>query len=260
MREDQFVKVDKNRVLPLYYQVSEFIEDLIKKGDILPGERMLSEEVLAERFGVSRPTINKAIAILLRKSVLTRERGKGTSVHSGEVRLTFMQELASFHESLQKDKVHFRTVVLAMERQRANKDVAGRLGVKEGSAIHYLKRLRYVQDEALIISESYLPYSMFPDLEKQDFTRHSLYGVLESEYRVPVVKTERSARAVKALDQEALLFRIALGEPLIQLEGVAFSRRDLKVEYFNTKIRGDRGVLSTTLIRSGEHQDGKKRQ
>ena len=80
MREEQFVKVDKNRVLPLYYQVSEFIEELIKKGEILPAERMLSEEVLAERFGVSRPTINKAIAILLRKSVLTRERGKGTRI------------------------------------------------------------------------------------------------------------------------------------------------------------------------------------
>jgi GntR family transcriptional regulator len=249
MREELFIKVDKHRALPLYYQVSEFIEDLVKKGAILPGERMLPEEVLAERFGVSRPTINKAIAILLKKSVLSRERGKGTFVHSGEVRLTLMQELASLHEALRKNNTKFKTVVLALERQKADKHVAGWLDVKESSPIYYLRRLRYVEDEPFLISESYLPSRLFRGFEEHDFTTHSLYAVLESRYRIPVVKTERFARAVKALDREAHLFRIPLGEPLIQLEGVAFSREGLKVEYFNTKIRGDRGVLSTTLIR-----------
>ena len=249
MREELFVKVDKNRALPLYYQVSEFIENLINKGEIMPGERVLPEEVLAERFGVSRPTINKAIAILLRKSMLFRERGKGTFVHSGEVRLTLMQELASLHEALREKNIRFKTVVLELKRQRASKHVAGWLDVKEDSPIHYLKRLRYVEDEPFLISESYLPYKMFRGLEEQDFTEHSLYALLEHEYHVPVIKTERFARAVKALDKEAHLLQIPLAEPLIQLEGVAFSLKDLKVEYFNTKIRGDRGVLSTTLMR-----------
>jgi GntR family transcriptional regulator len=254
MREEQFVQLDRNRALPLYYQVSDFIEELVRKGDITPGERMLPEEVLARRFGVSRPTINKAIAILLRKSVLSRERGKGTFVHSGEVRLTLMQELASLHEALNETNTPFRTEVLQLEIQKADKYVAGWLALRSGTPVYYLKRLRYVEEEPFLISESYLPCSMFRLFEEQDFAEHSLYAVLEREYGIPVIKTERFARAVKALDREAHLFRIALGEPLIQLEGVAFSRRDLKVEYFNTKIRGDRGVLSTTLMRKRKHE------
>jgi GntR family transcriptional regulator len=249
MKEELFVQVDKNRAIPLYYQVSEFIQELVRKGDIQPGEQMLSEEVLAERFGVSRPTINKAIAILVRKSVLSRERGRGTFVYSGEVRLTLMQELASLHEAMQKNNIKFRTEVLKLEQLRADKHIAGLLDLKEGAAVFYLKRLRYVEDEPFLISKSYLPCTIFPGFEEHNFITNSLYAVLESQYGIPVIKTERFARAVKALDEEAHLFRIPLGDPLIQLEGVALSLKDLKVEYFNTKIRGDRGVLSTTLLR-----------
>lgn len=249
MTEEKIITVDRNRALPLYYQVSECLEEMIKKGEIRPDEQMLSEDLLAARFGVSRPTINKAIAILIRKSIISRERGKGTFVRSGDVRLTLMQELVSLHESMQRENIRFRTVVLKVQRQKSNGILAEKLALKQGACIYYLKRLRYVEEESFIISESYLPQELFPDLEKEDLRDRSLYDVLEQKYGIPVIKTERSARAVKALDKEAELLRIPLGDPLIQLEGIAFSRQDLRVEYFKTIIRGDRGVLCTTLYR-----------
>jgi DNA-binding GntR family transcriptional regulator len=249
MNEEILVKVDRNRAIPLYYQVSESLEQMIKSGEIRANEQMLSEEILADRFGVSRPTVNKAIAILIKKSLLSREKGKGTFVPSGDVRLTLMQELVSLHESMQRENIRFRTVVLEIQRRKADAALAEKLSLKEGSRICYIKRLRYVEEETLIISESYLPSELFPDLEKVDLRDCSLYDVLEQKYGIPVVKTERNARAVKALDQDAQLLRIPLGDPLIQLEGIAFSKKDLRVEYFKTIIRGDRGVLCTTLYR-----------
>ncbi|MGA2642617.1 MAG: GntR family transcriptional regulator [Spirochaetia bacterium] len=249
MTEEKIITVDRNRALPLYCQVSECLEEMIKKGEIRPDEQMLSEDLLAARFGVSRPTINKAIAILIRKSIISRERGKGTFVRSGDVRLTLMQELVSLHESMQRENIRFRTVVLKVQRQKSNGILAEKLALKQGARIYYLKRLRYVEEESFIISESYLPQELFPDLEKEDLRDRSLYDVLEQKYGIPVIKTERSARAVKALNKEAELLRIPLGDPLIQLEGIAFSRQDLRVEYFKTIIRGDRGVLCTTLYR-----------
>jgi GntR family transcriptional regulator len=252
MKEGRIVKVDRNRAIPLYCQVSECLEEIIREGELRPNEQVPSEDVLAERFGVSRPTINKAIAILLRKSMLSRERGRGTFVHSGEVRLTLMQELVSLHESMQRNNIRFRTVVLELQRQKVDATVAEKLDLKQGARIYYLKRLRYVEEEPFIISESYLPQQLFPGLEKRDLRDRSLYDILDTEYGVPVVKTERSARAVKALDMEAQLLRIPLGDPLVQLEGTAFSRQDMRVEYFKTIIRGDRGVLCTTLYRRKE--------
>jgi GntR family transcriptional regulator len=250
--EYHFVKVDRNKAIPLYYQVSEHLEQLIQKGEIRPNERILPEDLLAERYEVSRPTINKAIEILIRKSILRRERGKGTFARSAEVRLTLMQELASLHEAMRKNNIPFRTVVLELRRQKGPKNVAERLGCENGVKIFYLKRLRYVEDEPFLLSESYLPQSLFPDLDKVDFSDRSLYDLLEQKYDIPIIKTERYARAMKAFEEDASLLRVPLGDPLIQLEGVAFSARDMRVEYFNTRIRGDRGVLCTTLIRKRE--------
>jgi GntR family transcriptional regulator len=244
------VKVDRNKAIPLYYQVSELLEQLIQNGEIRPNERIPPEELLAERYEVSRPTINKAIEVLIRKSVLRRERGKGTFARSAEVRLTLMQELASLHESMRKHNIPFRTVVLKLRREKAAKNVAERLGFANGLKVFYLKRLRYVEDEPFLISESYLPQPLFPDLDKVDLSDRSLYDLLEQKYHVPIIKTERCARAMKASEEDASLLRVPLADPLIQLEGVAFSVRDMRVEYFNTRIRGDRGALNTTLLRT----------
>jgi GntR family transcriptional regulator len=250
--EKRIIGIDRNQAIPLYYQVSEYIEDMIRTGEIAPNKPMFSEESLASQFGVSRPTINKAIAILIRKSLLSRERGRGTFVRSGEVRLTLMQELVSLHESLRRENVRFKTVVLEFRRQRLGETLGEKLKLKGSARIYHLKRLRYVEDEPFIISESYLPQELFPDLQAEDFEQRSLYDVLEETYKVPVIKTERSARAVKAMDAEARLLRIPLGDPLIQLEGIAYSTQDLRVEYFKTFIRGDRGVLCTTLRRGSD--------
>jgi len=252
MKTLEFQKVDKNKVIPLYYQVSQILEEIIRKGEIKPGERLPSEEVLADEFEVSRPTINKAISLLVRKSLLSQERGKGTFVRGEEVKLTLMQELASFGEAFKRQNIRFHTEVLALRKEEANKDIADRLEKKEGDIVVYLQRLRYVEKEPILLSESYLPYDFFPGLENEDFTKNSLYSLLEKRYNVPVMKTERYVRAVKALDEEAHFFRIPIGEPVIQLEGVAFSTKNLKVEYFNTRLRGDKAVLCTTLYRKRE--------
>jgi GntR family transcriptional regulator len=257
--EDSFEKVDRNRAIPLYYQVSELLERIILNGDIRPNERMPPEELLAERYEVSRPTINKAIEILVKKSILRRERGKGTFARSAEVRLTLMQELASLHEAMKKNNIPFRTVVLELRHEKAPKNVAERLGCENGVRVFYLKRLRYVEEEPFLLSESYLPQSLFPDLDKVNLADRSLYDLLEQKYDVPVVKTERYARAMKASEEDASLLRVPLADPLIQLEGIAFSRRDMRVEYFNTRIRGDRGALSTTLVRTREPQPPNRR-
>lgn len=248
----EFQKADKNKIIPLYYQVSQILEEMITKGGIKPGEKLPPEEILADQFEVSRPTINKAISLLVTKSLVFQERGKGTFVRTREVKLTLMQELASFGEAFKREKIRFHTEVLALRKKGASKDIADRLEIKEGDIVVYLKRLRYVEKEPILLSESYLLPDLFPGVENEDFTKNSLYSLLEKKYKIPVIKTERCVRAIKALDEEAHFFRIPIGEPVIRLEGVAFSTGNLKVEYFNTRLRGDRAVLCTTLYRKKE--------
>jgi GntR family transcriptional repressor for pyruvate dehydrogenase complex len=55
---------------PVYVQVVRQIQQLIESGGLVPGDQLLSERELAEKFGVSRPSVRKALAVLDGKGII----------------------------------------------------------------------------------------------------------------------------------------------------------------------------------------------
>jgi GntR family transcriptional repressor for pyruvate dehydrogenase complex len=62
--------------------VFEQIRDLIFKGHLRPGDRLMTERELAEKLGVSRPTVREAINKLVALRLLEHRQGQGTFVNS----------------------------------------------------------------------------------------------------------------------------------------------------------------------------------
>jgi GntR family transcriptional repressor for pyruvate dehydrogenase complex len=61
-------------------QVYEQLRDMIYRGDLGPGERLMSERDLAIRFKVGRPTVRGAIQRLINQGLIESRRGVGTFV------------------------------------------------------------------------------------------------------------------------------------------------------------------------------------
>ena len=57
--------------------VTRQIEKLILRGILRPGERLPAERELAEKLGVSRPSLREAVADLQDKGLLTARAGAG---------------------------------------------------------------------------------------------------------------------------------------------------------------------------------------
>src|SRR5882724_4894332 len=77
------LRVDRSSPVPLYYQIAQQLEEAVRSGSLAPGERLENEVDLADRFGLSRPTVRQAIQELVRKGMLVRKRGVGTQVVQG---------------------------------------------------------------------------------------------------------------------------------------------------------------------------------
>ena len=60
--------------------VYEVVRKRIQSGDYQPGDRIPSEANLIEEFGVSRPTVARALQELQRRGLVQRRRGAGTYV------------------------------------------------------------------------------------------------------------------------------------------------------------------------------------
>ncbi len=63
-----------------YEALIAYIDSLIENGSLRPGDKLYSENELAEMFHLSRQTVRKAVGILEEEGVLHRVRGSGTYV------------------------------------------------------------------------------------------------------------------------------------------------------------------------------------
>src|SRR5215471_13795804 len=63
-----------------YQQIAAAIERAVADGQYQPGQRLDSERDLAEEFGVSRPTVRRAVIALEMRGLLESKQGSGVYV------------------------------------------------------------------------------------------------------------------------------------------------------------------------------------
>lgn len=90
--------------------VTRQIEKLILRGILRPGERLPSERELADRLGVSRPSLREAVADLQDKGLLTSRAGAGIFVADvlGNAFSDALVQLFASHEEAVFDYLSFR--------------------------------------------------------------------------------------------------------------------------------------------------------
>ena len=85
----------------LYRQVAEKMLDLIESGEYPAGSRLPAERELAERFGVSRPTIREAVIALEAKGRVAVKTGSGVYVLEPKVEIEGLGQAVSPFELIE---------------------------------------------------------------------------------------------------------------------------------------------------------------
>ena len=113
-----FQKIDAEK---LSQSVVHQIERLILQGILRPAERLPSERELAERMGVSRPSLREAVAELEAAGLLVTRAGSGIYVADvlGSAFSPALIRLFSAHEDAVTDYVSFRRDMEGLAAERA---------------------------------------------------------------------------------------------------------------------------------------------
>jgi ABC-type glycerol-3-phosphate transport system substrate-binding protein len=72
--------IDPSSPVPLYYQLKTLLEQQIKGGALLPGDKIPTEAELCEQYQISRTPVRQALAALRQEGLLTSTAGRGTFV------------------------------------------------------------------------------------------------------------------------------------------------------------------------------------
>ncbi len=241
---DLWMDLDRSSAVPLHHQLAEQLERAIRTGAIKPGVEIGNEIRLAQRFGVSRPTLRQAIGHLVDKGLLVRRRGIGT--HVVEAPFTRTLRLTSLFDDLTATNQRPRTVLLAQQVVPAPERVADVLGIDEDAPVIHLLRLRFAADEPLAILENYLPRELVA-LDGVDLSAVGLYEALRRRGVALKVATQRIGARAGSADECALLTEPP-NSPMLTMERVTHDGNARVVEYACHLYRASRYEYAMTLV------------
>lgn len=214
--------------MPLYFQVAQHLERAIDRGDLLVGDRLEKEVALAERWGLSRPTMRHAIGHLVDKGLLVRKRGVGTDVVRRQVQRDV--EPTSLHGDMRVSGQEPTTEVLVYERAAADAVVAGKLGLPPGTEVVHLERLRRVRGVPVAILRNWLLVPVTEGITAADLEVTGLYACLAAA-GVTVHSAQQRIGARAASPEETLLFELSGEAPVLTMESSACDERARTIEW-----------------------------
>jgi GntR family transcriptional regulator len=244
--------IDRDSSMPYYAQVRDALIEGIRQGDWQPGSQLPNELDLCELFAVSRTVIRQALNDLVSMGMILRRKGKGTFVAEPKIKESLVQKLTGFYQDMVEQGYKPVTRVLKQELVPANRTIASFLQIEPDTDVIEIERLRFVEDEPIQFTTTYIPYHMCRELLHEDLSNQSLYAFLEKQCDLMLVRGHRSVEAIAANEFEADLLQVKKGTPLIMLESVSFLRDGTPVEYYRAVHRGDRTRFEVEVFRVRE--------
>jgi len=214
--------VDKRSSTPLYQQIQNWILDEIQAGRLEPGDQVPSEFELADQFSVSRMTARKALDNLTMRDVLYRRKGKGTYVAEGMMSYG-LSTMLSFSQTLRAQGYTVATNVLLMDVVPASAKVQENLQLGPDSNAIIIRRLRIVEGKPAAIHTSFLAHRYFEPILEVDLSAESLLEAIQRISGMRIEFSRDSVQAALASVEEADLLEIEPGDPVLCVEGVAYS-------------------------------------
>jgi GntR family transcriptional regulator len=227
---------------PLYQQIKGLILNGLRLGEWKPGEVIPSEMDLATRFHVSQGTVRKAIDELAAENLLVRRQGKGTFVATHaeqQVQFRFLKLVPDSGRPGSEGPA--QRDIIECRRARASVDVARALALRTGDAVLQVRRVLSFLGTPTIVEDIWLPAAAFKGLTADRLANYQgpTYALFETEFNVRMVRAEEKIRAEPAGSGREQLLKVPPGTPLLSVERIAYTYKDVPMELRRAFYRTD---------------------
>jgi GntR family frlABCD operon transcriptional regulator len=237
---------------PLYEQLKQSLIRDIEAEVYRHGERLPSELLLAERYGISRITVRRAIAELSGEGYISSQQGKGTYVNfvKGQYRhLSF----GGFTDIGMDFSQSHSSRILAKDIVAAGPTIGAYLGIEQDSKLVRLHRLMSDGGKPYMIDTAFFRLDLYPDIFDLLADNISTFKLLRERYGMKFAMAKKSLGVVRAGIEEASLLGCVPGDPLISTSKIIHDRDNVPMHYSHYFVLGDRCVY--TLVVTSEMED-----
>ena len=244
--------INKDNPIPYYIQLKEVLMRFIEINQLKSEDQLPGEHDLCRIFDLSRTVIRQSLSVLEQEGVIVRRKGKGAFIASRKITESLVQKLTGFHQDMAMRGTTTVSKVLIQKIIPANDLIAEKLKITPGTQVLIIERVRFVNDEPIVLVTTFLPYNMCKGIEKEDLAHQSLYELLETKHNIVIERGERTIEAVLPTKEQCNLLNITKNIPLIKLESTSYLSSGAPVEYYYAYHRADKSRFKVELVRIEE--------
>ena len=215
------------------------LREEIAAGEFRRGDQLPTEEMLGQRFNVSRITVRGALDLLVAEGLLKRERGRGTFVTDAPVEHTLVR-LTDFVEDMSVAGLRPTSRVVHFAEEPSSAEVAGELRLARGVPVLRLDRLRLADDQPVAFDVTYLPLRYGRLIDRDRLAEETIYRQLETTYDISIVSGSFILEADVLSEQISAHLAVPTGAPSLIIRRTSFADNDDPVYYQTRYYRADR--------------------
>ena len=198
-----------------YKSIYEALRSGIASGSYPAGSLLPSENELCAAWGVTRPTVRKALDMLAADGYITRRQGRKSVVKGSPLGIGILSlsgTTSALGETLRTP------VIVKPERRQWNDTFGFPLSEAERAAgCVYFERLRILNGEPVLLDITMLPDAGIHGFTEIDLEDSSLFDILRTRYNIVVTGGEQQLFAIGADRHLGEHLRVRHGHPVLQL-------------------------------------------
>ena len=226
---------------PKYAQVVAEIKSRIERGEYLPGSLLPSEHQLVSDFGVSRPTIVKALASLRQDGWIDTQQGKGSFVR-GRPALAGAERTRPAESLLELPEAQLSGELVQAGVKLAPGYVTRLLGLEPGAKA-FLRQLLLSEDGGPVeLASMWLPMELASgtSLASPELLDESIRHHLQVRKKVRFDHAVERISARQPTGEEAALLRVAPHSPVLNVIVTAYDATARPLQVVDIVLPGDR--------------------
>lgn len=238
---------DPKQSIPKYYQIAQGIIRVIHKGDLLPGDKIPSENDIMNKYAVSNTTARKTLQEIERGGWVTRIKGKGTYVNRNKVERAANKILSFTKNMLQMGRKPSTRVLDTRVLQKDYSATINGRRYKMQKPVCKIHRLRFADDVPMMLETRYVSLAFCPGIDKVNL-EGSLYKIYEKQYNLQLKEIDQMLSVVMLAPGLQGFFDLKAPAPAFRVEGVTFCGKEMILEMEDSLYRADRysfGIKAT---------------
>jgi len=187
--------------------IRDALSDDIARGDLQPGDRIPTEPELAERFGMGRHSVRRAIGELAKQGKLSVEQGRGTFVGAPQMLHYELGKRTRLRSSLDGKDVDISRALLSAEITVAPDRVRAALRLNRRAQVAHARRITCANEVPIAFGSAFHGVDRFPAF----LERRAVFGSVTQTYRSygidDYIRLETTLHSRQARPDEARMLR-----------------------------------------------------